>query len=175
MSSSGRTPEALCKREFGVVTPFLVSSRPIFLLVSLVISASSRCEGEESKLECAVYAHNAALNVVQKWSTVTFVHFFTHWEADSSPDLCSSISSNLLLFHGRTLALLESYRSLIVQTFPIGAGELQSVASPIILSTHGLKLSSAECEGLWGLYFSSFICEGYLWKALVANLQIYPL
>ncbi|MEQ2188414.1 hypothetical protein GOODEAATRI_014716, partial [Goodea atripinnis] len=110
---------------------------------------------EESKLEWAVYAHNAGLNVVQKWRTVTFVHFFTHWEADSIPDLCSSISPNLLLFPfiilERILALLENCRSLIVQTFPIGARELQSVAPPIILSTHGLKLSSAECEGLWSL------------------------
>lgn len=52
ISSSGGTPQAwawpqkaLCKTECGIAIPFSIANHPIFLRVSLVIRASSRCEG----------------------------------------------------------------------------------------------------------------------------------
>lgn len=175
----------------ALLFPSSISNHPIFLLVPLVIRASSRCEGERGELEC-VYAQNTLLNVTLKYirsSSQVVQKIKRHIRAlfhpmGNRPHPCSLFCSiplftppllwsHLWLYYflkrcwrvtGHTTAeffrlVLENLRMCSLQSLSVPTGWWRAQQS----------------VKAWGAFsFSSFICEGYLWKALVATYKYIP-
>ena len=167
---------------------------PSFSWFLFVITASSRCEGERGELEC-VYAQNTLLNVTLKYirsPSQVVQKIKRHIRAllhpmGNRPHPCSlfcSIPYLLLLSFDHIYGLIFFFFFLNRYLWVTG----HTTAEFFRLVLENLRMCSLQSLSVptgwwraqqsvkaWGAFsFSSFICEGYLWKALVATYKYIP-